>query len=71
MATPTEIEIAYIKKALEEQKEDIKELSKLVNHLDKTLNEIKFGRKWLWGMLSASALVGALVDTLMRLLKVY
>jgi hypothetical protein len=67
----TKVEIDHLKKSHEELKSDIQALTATVNKLNEQLLEIRLGRRWLLGMLSASAVAGALVDTLMRLLKIY
>lgn len=65
------VEIDYLKKQHDELRADIQELTKTVQALSDKILEINVGRRWLLGMLSASAVAGALVDTVMRIFKIY
>lgn len=66
-----QVEIDYLKKQHDELRGDIQKLTDTVQKLSDKILEIHVGRRWLLGMLSASAVAGALVDTLMRIFKVY
>lgn len=66
-----QIEIDYLKKSNEDLRQDVKELTKAVQELNTELLKIQVGWRWLLGMLSAAAVAGALVDHLMKILRVY
>ena len=66
-----QIEIDYLKKSNEELRSDVKALTRAVQELNTELLKIQVGWRWLLGMLSAAAVAGALVDHLMKILKVY
>ena len=67
----TKVEIEYLKKQNDVLERKIEKLTEAVDALTEQLIELRLGRKWLWGLLSAAALVGALADTIARFLKVY
>lgn len=65
----TRLEIDYLKKSQEELKANIKELTEQVSHMNEQLLEVRLGRKWLWGLLTASALVGATINHFISFIK--
>ncbi len=67
----TKLEIQSIKEVLKEQKHETRLLAEEVSKLKEALIEIRVGRKWLIGLLSAATATGAIIDTLLRALKVY
>lgn len=65
------VEIEYLKKEIEELRLDVRALTKQISSQNDKLLELQLGRRWLWGLLSAAAIMGALIDTLMKFFKVY
>lgn len=67
----TQLEIAYLKKDISELHDVTKDLAKEVRILSDQLKEIQSSRRWFIAMLSGAALAGALVDTILRIFRVY
>jgi hypothetical protein len=65
------IEIELLKDLIKEQREELKNLRIEVRELHEAILEIRIGKKWLWGLLGAAAVFGGLIDTALKLLKVY
>jgi hypothetical protein len=65
------VEVRYLRESQAELKQDIKDISTELKHITQFVTEAKFGRRWLLGMITLSAALGATIDHLCRLLKLY
>ena len=64
-------DIEDLRTSIKEFRQEIKEVRNELNAINLFVNESRLGRKWLFGAISASALLGGLIDTILRALKVY
>ena len=64
-------DVQELRDSIKELRAELKEVRNELSQVNLFVNESKLGRKWLLGIISASALLGGLMDTLMRAFKVY
>ena len=64
-------DIEELRASIKELRQEIKEVRNELSQVNLFVNESKLGRKWLFAMLSASAVLGGLIDLIMRALKLY
>jgi prefoldin subunit 5 len=65
------VEIDHLKESIRELKVDIKEYRKELQDLNDFVHEARLGRKWMLGILSASVMLGAFIDNILKWFKLY
>lgn len=65
------VEVRYLKEAQQETKVELANLRKEIRDLTTFITEAKFGRRFMIGAITAAALLGGMIDTICRALKLY
>lgn len=65
------VEVRYLKEGQDKLAEEIQALRQDMKIVNKFITEARYGRSYLFGMLTAAATLGAVIDYLCRLVKLY
>lgn len=70
MEEGTVVEIRYLKEAINDLKQQNKELNEKLNEVILFVHELKAMRKWLYAAISVAALLGGLISQALHFMKI-
>lgn len=65
------VEVRYLKEGQDHLRDEIKLLRQEMKGVSDFVTEARYGKTYLFGILTAAATLGALIDYLCRLIKLY
>lgn len=65
------VEVRYLKEGQDDLRDEVRALRRELEGINKFVTEARYGKTYLIGILTAAATLGALIDYLCRLVKLY